>query len=88
VLRGLRFVRERREETIAIMGQWLSLKPDVAARSYDLILPGYTQDGFLNDATLQAVIDSRVQTLSLPRPASLDQVRDFSLLREVQRELK
>ena len=88
VLRGLRFVRERREETIAIMGQWLSLKPDVAARSYDLILPGYTQDGFLNDAILQAVIDSRVQTLSLPRPASLDQVRDFSVLREVQREMK
>lgn len=88
VLRGLRFVRERREETIGIMAQWLSLKPDVAARSYDLILPGYTHDGLLSDATLQAVIDYRVQTLSLPRPASLDQVRDFSLLREVQREMK
>jgi len=88
MIRGLRFVRERRDETIAIMAQWLSQKPDIAARSYDLIVAGYSQDGGTNDATWQALIDSRVQTVGLPRPASLDQVRDFTLLREVQKELK
>ena len=86
--RGLRFVRERREETIAIMGQWLSQKPDIAARSYDLIIAGYSQDGATSDTTWQALIDSRVQSVGLPRPNSLDQVRDFTLLREVQKELK
>ena len=80
MIRGLRFVRERRDETIAIMAQWLSQKPDIAA--------GYSQDGGTNDATWQALIDSRVQTVGLPRPSSLDQVRDFTLLREVQKELK
>jgi len=88
LIRGLRFVRERREETIAIMAQWLGQKPDIAARSYDLIIAGYSQDGGTSDATWQALIDSRVQTVGLPRPASLDQVRDFTLLREVQKELK
>lgn len=88
MLRGLRFVRERRDETIAIMAQWLSQKPDVAARSYDLIIAGYSQDGATTDATWQALIDSRVQTVGLPRPSSLDQVRDMTLLREVQKELK
>jgi ABC-type nitrate/sulfonate/bicarbonate transport system substrate-binding protein len=88
MVRGLRFVRERREETVAIMGQWLSQKPDIAAKSYDLIVPGFTHDGATSDATLQAIIDLRVQTLGLPKPASLDQVRDFAVLREVQRELK
>ena len=88
MIRGLRFVRERRDETIAIMAQWLSQKPDIAARSYDLIVAGYSQDGGTNDATWQALIDSRVQTVGLPRPSSLDQVRDFTLLREVQKELK
>ena len=86
--RGLRFVRERRDETVAIMAQWFALKPDVASKSYDLILPGYSQDGSLSDATMQAIIDLRVQTLGLPRPASLDQVRDFSVVREVQREMR
>ena len=88
MIRGLRFVRERRDETISIMAQWLSQKPDIAARSYDLIIAGYSQDGGTSDATWQALIDSRVQTVGLPRPSSLDQVRDFTLLREVQKELK
>ena len=34
------------------------------------------------------VVDLRVQTLGLPKPASLDQRRDFAPLREVQKELK
>jgi ABC-type nitrate/sulfonate/bicarbonate transport system substrate-binding protein len=88
MIRGLRFVRERRDDTVAIMAQWLSQKPDIAARSYDLIVAGYSQDGGTSDATWQALIDSRVQTVGLPRPSSLDQVRDFTLLREVQKELK
>ena len=88
MVRGLRFVRERRDDTIAIMAQWLALKPDIAAKSYDLILPGFSQDGVVTDVTMQAIIDLRVQTLGLPRPASLDQVRDFTIAREVQRELK
>jgi len=88
LLRGLRFVRDRREETVAIMSQWLGQKPDVASKSYDLVLPGFSSDGSISDATMQAIIDLRVQTLKLPRPASLDQVRDFTALREVQKELK
>jgi ABC-type nitrate/sulfonate/bicarbonate transport system substrate-binding protein len=88
LVRGLRFVKERRDETVAIMAQWLVLKPDVAAKSYELILPGFSQDGSLSDATMQAIIDVRIQTLGMPRPASLDQVRDFSVVREVQKEIK
>lgn len=88
VVRGLRFVRERRDETVAIMAQWLGQKPDIANKSYDLIVPGFSQDGAITDATWQAIIDQRVQGLNLPKPASLDQVRDFTVLREVQKELK
>ena len=88
MLRGLRFVRERKDQTIPIMAQWLNQKPEVAARSYDLIIAGFSQDGTTSDATWQALIDSRVQTIGLPRPASLDQVRDFTLAREVQKELR
>jgi ABC-type nitrate/sulfonate/bicarbonate transport system substrate-binding protein len=88
MVRGLRFVRERRDDTVAVMAQWFALKPDVASKSYDLILPGFSQDGALTDATMQAIIDLRVRTLGLPQPASLDQVRDFAVLREVQREMK
>ena len=88
IVRGLVFVQKRRDETIGIMAQWFSLKPDVAARSYELILPGFSQGGAITDATMQAIIDLRVQSVGLPRPASLDQIRDFTVVREVQSELK
>jgi ABC-type nitrate/sulfonate/bicarbonate transport system substrate-binding protein len=88
MLRGLRFVRERREQTIPIMAQWLNQKPEIAARSYDLIIAGFSQDGTISDATWQALINTRVQTFGLPRPASLDQVRDLTLAREVQKDLR
>ncbi len=88
LVRGLRFVRDRREDTVAIMAQWLGQKPDVASKSYDLILPGFSGDGGISDSTMQTIVDLRMQTLGLPKPASLDQLRDFTPLREVQSELK
>jgi len=88
MIRGLRFVRDRRDDTVAIMAQWLGQKPDVASKSYDLVLPGFSSDGGISDATMQAIVDLRVQTLGMPKPATLDQLRDFAPLREVQKELK
>ena len=88
LVRGLRFVRDRRDDTVAIMAQWLGQKPDIASKSYDLVLPGFSSDGGISDATMQAIVDLRVQTLGLPKPTSLDQLRDFTPLREVQKELK
>lgn len=88
MVRGLRFVRDRRDDTVAIMAQWLGQKPDVASKSYDLVLPGFSGNGSISDATMQSIVDLRVQTLGMPKPASLDQLRDFAPLREVQKELK
>ena len=88
MIRGLRFVREHRDETVAIMARWLGQKPDVASKSYELILPGFSGDGSITDVTMQAIVDLRVQTLNLPKPGSLEQIRDFSPLREVHKELK
>jgi NitT/TauT family transport system substrate-binding protein len=45
VLRGLRFMHERREDTIQIMSRWLSQTADVARDSYDSILPSFSADG-------------------------------------------
>jgi ABC-type nitrate/sulfonate/bicarbonate transport system substrate-binding protein len=88
MIRGLRFVREHRDETVAIMAGWLGQKPDVASKSYELILPGFSGDGSITDVTMQAIVDLRVQTLNLPKPGSLEQIRDFTPLREVHKELK
>ena len=88
VLRGLRAMHERKEETIAIMASWLSQTPDVARDSYDSIMPSFSSDGSTIDKTFEFAIESRKATVRTDKPVPLSQVRDLSLLREIQKELK
>lgn len=88
ILRGLRFMHERKEETIQIMGRWLSQTADVARDSYDSILPSFSLDGGTVDNTFEFAIESRKATVRTDKPIPLSQVRDLTLLREVQRELR
>jgi hypothetical protein len=87
-LRGLRFMHERKEDTIQVMGRWLSQTADVARDSYDSILPSFSQDGGTVDKTYEFAIESRKATVRTDKPIPLSQVRDLTLLREVQKELR
>jgi NitT/TauT family transport system substrate-binding protein len=88
VLRGLRFMHERKEETIQIMSRWLSQTADVARDSYGSILPSFSVDGDTADKTFEFAIESRKATIRADKPIPLSQVRDLTLLREVQKELR
>lgn len=88
ILRGLRFMHERKEETIQIMSRWLSQTPDVARDSYDSILPSFSLDGSTVDKTFEFAIESRKATVRADKPIPLSQVRDFTLLKELQKELR
>jgi ABC-type nitrate/sulfonate/bicarbonate transport system substrate-binding protein len=86
-VRALRFVRERKDEVVPIMVQWLQQTKEVAVESYDLIVPSFSPDGSVSDATYQFAVDARLKELKSDKRPSLAQFRDFSLLREVQKEL-
>lgn len=88
ILRGLRFMHERREETIQIMSRWLSQTADVARDSYDSIMPSFSVDGGTVDKTFEFAIESRKATVKTDKPIPISQVRDFTLLRELQKELR
>lgn len=78
VLKAHRFVFENKQETIRVMTQWLSQSPDIAARSYDVALLSLSKNGEIPDADMEILTEKK-------RP--LDEVRDYSLLREAQKEL-
>jgi NitT/TauT family transport system substrate-binding protein len=88
LVRGLRFMHERKEETIQIMARWLNQTPEVARDSYDSILPSFSVDGGTVDKTFEFAIESRKATVRTDKPISISQVRDLTLLREVQKELR
>ena len=87
MVRGLRFMHERREEVIPIMMRWLNQSQDVAKDSYDSILPSFSVDGGTADKTFEFAIEARKATVKSDK-VPLAQVRDSTLLREVQNELR
>ena len=88
VVRGLRVVVERKDEAVPIMMQWLEQSKEVASESYDLILSSFSVDGGVTDATYDFAVNARLKELKSDKRVPLSQLRDFSLLREVQKELK
>jgi ABC-type nitrate/sulfonate/bicarbonate transport system substrate-binding protein len=79
MLRGLRAMHERRDDTITIMTKWLSQSADVARDSYDSILPSFSLDGGTVDKTYEFAIESRKATVRTDKPIPVSQVRDQSL---------
>ncbi|HXL08670.1 MAG TPA: ABC transporter substrate-binding protein [Candidatus Bathyarchaeia archaeon] len=79
MLKAHNFVFENKRETMQIMMRWLEQSPEVAERSYELAGVSWSRDGEITDPDWEKLIEKL-------RP--LDEVRDFRLLREAQKELK
>jgi NitT/TauT family transport system substrate-binding protein len=78
LLKAHRFVFENRAETIQIMTRWLSQTPEVAAHSYQLELVSLARNGEITDYEWERLTEGK-------KP--LAEVRDFTLLRQAQKEL-
>src|SRR5215510_4436845 len=82
LIKANRFIADNRAETIAVMLKWLPQAADVAARSYDLELKAITPDGQMTDVEMESLIE-RLGEKKKP----LDEVRDFSPVRQAIKEL-
>jgi len=83
LLKANRFTGDNREETIRVLVQWVKQSPEIAARSYDLELRTFRKDGQMTDAEMESFIE-RLGDKKRP----LDEVRDFSLVRQAIKELE
>ncbi len=78
LLKAHRFVFENRAETIQIMMRWLSQTPEVAAHSYQLEIVSLARNGEITDYEWERLTEGK-------KP--LAEVRDYTLLRQAQKEL-
>jgi NitT/TauT family transport system substrate-binding protein len=84
LLKANRFIDENRQETIKVLLQWVKQTPEIAARSYDVELKSILRDGTMTDAEMESFIDR----LGNEKKRSLDDVRDFSFVRQAWKELE
>jgi NitT/TauT family transport system substrate-binding protein len=82
-LRAMKFMRDNRADTIAIIIRELGMDPDSAAKGYEQIISIMSDDGRIQSDGVQFLIDLARQTQKVAKPLAATQMIDHSLLEEV-----
>lgn len=83
-LRGTRFMKDSRAETIAMMTDYLHITPSQAAKSYDAAIASFTDDGYISDKGVLLDMQLTKERLKITKDIPLSQVVDWSLLKEIK----
>jgi NitT/TauT family transport system substrate-binding protein len=83
-LRGTRFMKQNRGETLRMMTEYLGITPGQAAKTYDSSIKSFSDDGSVSDKGLALDLQLVKERLKLTKDIPLSQVVDWSLLREVK----
>jgi NitT/TauT family transport system substrate-binding protein len=87
LIRANRFVRQNREGTIQTMMDWIKVDRESAAATYDSTWKIFSEDGGMPENGLRLVIDQGREAMKIERPVANSEVADFTIIREVQKEL-
>jgi ABC-type nitrate/sulfonate/bicarbonate transport system substrate-binding protein len=87
-LRGTRFMKQNRAETLTMMTDYLRITPAQAAQAYDASINSFTEDGFVSEKGLLLDVQLTKERLKLAKDIPLSQVVDWSLLKEIKASTK
>jgi NitT/TauT family transport system substrate-binding protein len=87
LVRANRFMRDNREESAKVLMTWGKVKPEHAYASYDSTVKVISADGGIPADGLNLLIDQAKKDAKITREIPLSEVADFTILREVQKEL-
>jgi hypothetical protein len=79
---------DNRNESVKIISDWLKLKPQVAAASYDIYAQVLSSDGVVSDQALKVEVDRAVKTFKIADEVRLNSLVDFSILDLASKEMK
>ena len=83
-LKGTRFMKENRTETLQMMTDYLGVSASQAAKAYDTSMHSFTDDGFVSDRGLMLDVQLTKERIKMAKEVPLSQVVDWSLLKEIK----
>jgi NitT/TauT family transport system substrate-binding protein len=86
-IKANRYIRQNREGSIQVLAEWSRSDREGAAATYDSTWRIFNEDGSMPESGLKLVIEQAKQALKVEREVALEEVADFNLLRQAQREL-
>ena len=86
--RGMAHARAQRQESVAlIMSRW-KMERDVAEKAFDLMIKTWADTGVASDRALEEAIEESLRVTKTKQSVPISRVADFTLAREVYREMK
>ena len=83
-IRGTRFMKQNRSETIQMMAEYLRITPQQAAKAYDASINSFTEDGIISDAGVNLDVQLTKERLKLNKDIPLSQLVDWSIAKELR----
>jgi NitT/TauT family transport system substrate-binding protein len=87
-LKGLLYLKDNRQGSVAIHARALKVDENMANRIYDLARPGMTVDGTVSEELQKKAIEHIVERSDLKEPPPTSKVFDFSQTRKIFKELQ
>jgi ABC-type nitrate/sulfonate/bicarbonate transport system substrate-binding protein len=82
-LKGVRFIRDNKTETLAIMRDYLKVSSDGAVKVYDFSMRSLNFDGWVAKKTMDSEIRLAREQLKITEEISEDKIMDWRFLKEV-----
>jgi NitT/TauT family transport system substrate-binding protein len=86
-IKANRYMRENRDGTIPVLMSTYRLDKEVATAAYDTFVKGFNLDGNMPEDGFRRLIDDTKQVMKITREVALNEVSDFTILRNAQKEL-
>jgi hypothetical protein len=87
-LKGLLHIQQDHFGTIPILAKLMKIPQDVAAKIYDLVLPGLTTDGTINQKLQKEVLQFVLKTQGHKQLSATDKIFDFTFVKKIGVELE
>ncbi|HEX7231185.1 MAG TPA: ABC transporter substrate-binding protein [Candidatus Binatia bacterium] len=86
-IKGLRFAKENRAGTLAILLRYMKLKDNLAGPYYDQVRPIMTNDGTIGVDLQQKYLEQALKVLAPKEAPSAERIYSYSLARKINAEL-
>jgi len=86
--KALRYFHENEKGVSETLAKYMKLDPAMIIESYRLSRFGFTKDGILTDKDVEELLKEDAKILGLSTPAPASKVFDFSIQREINKELR
>jgi NitT/TauT family transport system substrate-binding protein len=83
-VRGTRFMKQNRAETVQMLSDYLKISPAQSARAYDASIHSFTDDGLISDKGVLLDVQLTKERLKLTKDIPLSQLVDWSVVKEVR----